>query len=416
VIGAEDLAAFATRAAPARPTYPPPADMPTQEGPLGIRFDFNLGPRVFLPERHSGMWQVVMRDLDTGKVLAQSVSRGGLAHAFKRHFIRVGIEVSHMDAPGATRPVFAHTYDARGRDVIVQFPEDALDETLGWFGYAARFGAVHGCRLTCAMPASVAGVLRGAYPDIRFVTHVELEDQRLHEAAYATYSLGLFPDNPGQQDRPVDFRAVGLHRLAAHVLGVDPAEEPARLALPDETRPIPDPYVCIAVQATSQCEYWNNPHGWHEVVVALKRRGYRVICIDQKRVNGAGLVWNHIPHGVQDETGNRPLAERARWLRHADAFIGLSSGLSWLAWSAGCPVVLISGFSDPINEFATPFRVIDHDVCHACLNDLDIRFDRRDFLWCPRHAGTARQFECTKSIGAARVMAAFDRIPGVRSA
>jgi autotransporter strand-loop-strand O-heptosyltransferase len=416
VIGAEDLAAFATKAAPARPIYPPPADMPTQEGPLAIRFDFNFGPRVFLPERHEGMWQVVMRDLDTGKVLAQAVSRGGLAHAFKRHFIRVGIEVSHMDGPGATRPVFTHAYDARGRDVIVQFPEGALGKTLGWFGHAARFGALHGCRLTCAMQGAVAALLRGAYPDIRFVTHAELEDQRLHAAAYATYSLGLLPETQGQQDRPVDFRAVGPHRVAAHILGVDPAEEPARLALPDETRPIAEPYVCIAVQATAQCKTWNNPLGWHELVAALKRRGYRVICIDQKRVDGAGLVWNHIPHGAEDETGSRPLAERARWLRHADAFIGLSGGLSWLAWSAGCPVVLISGFSDPVNEFATPFRVINRDVCNSCLNDLEIRFDRHDRLWCPRHAGTPRQFECTKTITAAQVMAAFDRIPNVRNA
>jgi autotransporter strand-loop-strand O-heptosyltransferase len=51
----------------------------------------------------------------------------------------------------------------------------------------------------------------------------------------------------------------------------------------------------------------------------------------------------HIPHGVEDETGDRPLQERARWLRHADFFIGLSSGLSWLAWAVGTPVVMISG-------------------------------------------------------------------------
>jgi hypothetical protein len=25
------------------------------------------------------------------------------------------------------------------------------------------------------------------------------------------------------------------------------------------------------------------------------------------------------------------------------------------------------------------------------------RFDHKDFLWCPRHAGTPRQFECTRN-------------------
>jgi len=58
-----------------------------------------------------------------------------------------------------------------------------------------------------------------------------------------------------------------------------------------------------------------------------------VICIDQNPVHGAGIVWNHMPHGVEDETGDRPLAERARWLRQAAALAGLSGGLSWLAWA-----------------------------------------------------------------------------------
>ncbi len=69
----------------------------------------------------------------------------------------------------------------------------------------------------------------------------------------------------------------------------------------------------------------------------LKDVGYRVICIDQKASHGTGLVWNHIPNGCEDETGDRSLNERARWLKHAEFFIGLSSGLSWLAWGGALP-------------------------------------------------------------------------------
>lgn len=145
----------------------------------------------------------------------------------------------------------------------------------------------------------------------------------------------------------------------------------------------------------------------------LKQAGYRVVCIDQKPVHGGGLVWNHIPHGAEDETGDRPLVERARWLRHAAAFIGLSSGLSWLAWAAGAPTVLISGFTHPTNEFATPFRIINYHSCNSCWNDPRVRFDHKDFLWCPRHAGTPRQFECTRLITADQVKGAIARIPGL---
>jgi autotransporter strand-loop-strand O-heptosyltransferase len=173
--------------------------------------------------------------------------------------------------------------------------------------------------------------------------------------------------------------------------------------------------VCIAVQSSSQCKYWNNPAGWRETVRFLGENGFRVVCIDQKPLHGHGLVWTHIPHGVQDETGDRPLAERARWLRHAAFFVGLSSGLSWLAWAAGTPVVLVGGFTHPINEFTTPYRVINWHACTGCWNDPRVRFDHEDFLWCPRHAGTPRQFECTRLITATQVRQTIERIPAFQA-
>jgi autotransporter strand-loop-strand O-heptosyltransferase len=256
-------------------------------------------------------------------------------------------------------------------------------------------------------------ILRDAYPNIRFVTHEEVVDQKLAENAYATYCLGLFFDDSDCIFQPTDFRQVGLHRTAGYILGVDPTETPPILALPDESRPVDTPYVCIAVQSSTQAKYWNNPHGWHAVVAHLKQRGYRVVCIDQKAAHGAGLIWNHIPNGAEDQTGDRPLEERARWLRHAAAFIGLSSGLAWLAWAAGTPVVMISGFTHPTNEFTTPFRVINWHACNSCWNDVRVRFDHKDFLWCPRHAGTDRQFECTRLITAEQVIATISQIPGL---
>ena len=81
-----------------------------------------------------------------------------------------------------------------------------------------------------------------------------------------------------------------------------------------------------AMATPSGCKMWNNPFGWREVVAHLKQRGYRVVCIDQKPVHGSGLLYTSIPHGAEDETGDRLLTERARWLKHADAFVGLSSG------------------------------------------------------------------------------------------
>ena len=358
---------------------------------------------MLVPE---GDWRVELRDLDTGNIIFQSSKGGVFIHSAKRYFVRFRIEAWRDGAS-----IFKHDYDATAREVLIQFPVGTLGDLMGWFPYAVRFQEVHGCRLTCAMSELLIPLFRNAYPHITFVTHEQVEPERF----YATYSIGLFFDDADNIWQPCDFRLVGLHRTAGHILGVDPEEFPPELVIEDDSRPIAEPYVCIAAQSSTQCKYWNNPTGWREIVQFLKDNGYRVVCIDKQPAHGHGIVWNHIPHGVEDETGDRPLAERARWLRHADFFIGLGSGLSWLAWAAGTPVVLISGFSHPTTEFTTPYRVINYHACNSCWNDIRHRFDHHDFLWCPRHAGTPRQFECTRLITADQVKSVISRIPAFQT-
>jgi autotransporter strand-loop-strand O-heptosyltransferase len=388
---------------PARP-YPAPAEVPTQQGPKGIQFDFNDGCRVILPEaEHS--WRVRISDIDTGNILFDTEIKAGRVNSTKRYFVRIRLEVW---AEG--NEILAHDYSAQDREVLIQFPVGTLGDSLGWLPYAIKFKELHDCRLTCAIGEKLIPLFSATYPDVTFVSHESVRTERY----YATYSMGLFFDDKEGVHQPCDFRHVGLHRTAGYILGVDPAENLPRLQLEDRSRPIPEPYVCIAVQSTTQCKYWNNPYGWHEIVTFLKGAGYRVICIDQKPAHGHGLIWNHIPNGAEDETGDRPLQERARWLTHAEFFIGLSSGLSWLAWACGIPVVLISGFTHSTNEFDTPYRVINYHACNSCWNDVRVRFDHKDFLWCPRHKDTPRQFECTRLITADQVKAAIRRIPGVR--
>ena len=396
-------AASSLTAAPAeKSAYPAPASLPTQEGPLGIRYDFNNGCRVALPKGERA-WRARLSDLDTGNVLFETRLEAGAINSSKRYYIRFRIDIWSGDDL-----VFSHDYLALGQDVLIQFPVGTLGDTMGWFPYAAKFQRAHGCRLICAMGEKLIPLFRDAYPDIDFRSHEDTQTDRV----YATYSIGLFFDDKDNVFQPCDFRFVGLHRTAGYILGVDPAEERPLLSLADDSRPMNEPYVCIAVQSTTQSKYWNNPEGWRSVVGFLREAGYRVVCVDQKPAHGTGLIWNHIPHGVDDETGDRDLRERARWLKHAAFFIGLSSGLSWLAWAAGTPVVMISGFTHPLNEFETPYRVINYHTCNSCWNDPKLRFDHKDFLWCPRHKDTPRQFECTRLITAEQVKATIRKIPG----
>ncbi|WP_211445227.1 autotransporter strand-loop-strand O-heptosyltransferase [Collimonas humicola] len=377
---------------------------PTQQGPHGIRFDFNNGFHLVLPDE--GPWYIRLMDFDTGYPVFDGEVTGREVSSTKKYYVRIACEVWRQG-----QCVFSHEYNCQEQSVLIRYPDSncGLGDAIGWFSYIVRFQEKHQCKLTCAMPAATIPLFAQRYPHIVLIA---LEDVPA-EDFYATYRLCISSNDPDGIMQPCDYRLVGTHRTIGYMLGVDRAECPPLLGLGDASRPIAELYVCIATQSTAQRMYWNHPAGWHEVIGFLKAQGYRVICIDRSPIGGAGIVWNHMPHGAEDLTGDRPLQERARWLHHADFFICLASGLSWLAWAAGTPVVMISGFSHPLTEFATPYRVINFHSCNSCWNDARHPPGLNDFLWCPRHQNTPRQFECTQSITPQQVIMTLHRIPAL---
>ena len=118
---------------PVKPAYPPPAPLPTQEGPQGLRFDFNDGCRVVLPEGPEP-WRVRLSDLDTGNILYETRIKAGRVNSSKRYFVPIRLEVW-----AGEEPVLTHDYAALGREVLIQFPVGTLGDTLGWFPYAVKF-------------------------------------------------------------------------------------------------------------------------------------------------------------------------------------------------------------------------------------------------------------------------------------
>ena len=105
---------------------------------------------------------------------------------------------------------------------------------------------------------------------------------------------------------------------------------------------------------------------------------------------------NKNPTGVIKVDG-KSLEEIGSILLGSKGFVGISSGLSWLAWSLGVPTILISGCTEEIHEPSQNLlRVINTNVCNSCFSNHT--FDKGDWNWCPLHKGTERQFECSKEI------------------
>mgnify|MGYP003586794547 CR=1 FL=1 len=363
----------------------------------GLSYDFNYGARVGIPE---GDYRVRILDKDMGVVLYNSKVSNATVTSSKKFYVNFRLEVYKED-----KLVFEHDFDAKGKKVLIKFPEKTLGDRLAWFPYAEVFREKHDCDMYCTMNKEMSELLAPAYPKIKFV---DINEQP--EDLYATYYTGIFFPCDDRVHQPGDFRIIGLQKNIPYILGLKPVELRSVLLPKNKERIIKEPYVCIAAQATTQAKYWNNPSGWMEVVKCLKSKGYRVLCIDRDASYGNGSRWNSIPYGAEDYTGHLPLQERVDLLYHADFFVGLSSGLSWLAWGVGKPVVMISGLTLPHNEFYTPYRAINYHVCNGCWNDTNIEFVHTEFDWCPRHKNTDNQFECTRFITAEQVTQLIDKL------
>lgn len=384
-----------------------PAYQPVVEGLDGLRLDFSHGARVAFPESFPEGRRLVILDEDSGTCLCDApIKPGSCLETTKKYYLRYRVMIG--DTASSTI-IWSHTLDLKDRDVLVQMPyEGAIGDSIAWFSVVERFQKQHSCRLHLLLPPKFRELFEPCYPDIHFVTYDEAKELR----PYASYYLAVF--FKGDEDwQPLDFRFCGLAETAGRILGLrDLSNIHPRVRIGPRT--IHEPYVCIGTVGSANAKCWNNPHGWIGLVEYLKSCGYRVLCIDKERVNGCGDVWRTIPYGAEDFTGDRPLQERVDLIGHADFFVGLTSGLSWLAWCTGVPVVMIVGITSHIGDFGTPYLVQSRIACHGCWNDPRCDFDHHDFLWCPRHKGTPRAYECTRSISVRMVADVISRIPGAR--
>lgn len=183
-------------------------------------------------------------------------------------------------------------------------------------------------------------------------------------------------------------------------------------------RPIKNKYVTISVHSTSQLKYWNHPNGiksqidstyWSELCSLIRKKGYTPVVVERDELFGIPPFRNGLPKNANKKFG-LSLEDTINHIEHSEFFIGLSSGLSWLAHALDKPVAMISNFSEDWHEFGLNDpkykRITNKSVCHGCWNLVtkEFTFNYDDWYWCPRHRGTDRQFECHTSITPEMVM------------
>jgi autotransporter strand-loop-strand O-heptosyltransferase len=303
---------------------------------------------------------------------------------------------THIKQGGKT--VYENKLDLRDKNVLIVLITAAIGDTIAWFPYVERFRKQHGCNVYCVTYHNY--LFEEHYPDINFI-EPKAGHNRLNKHITARYFISMnevwesveFPTESGIPIKqgvlsPKNPRLISLQQVASDILGLPPIELKPKIKIPNGSRPIEEKYITIGEFSNhGTAKMWNNPHGWQELVDWLNSKGYKVAAISKEHTKLKGVL---------DWTGDKSIAERINQINHSEFFIGISSGLSWLAWATGKQVVMISGFTDIFNEFQN-IRVINTDVCHGCWHRNDINFAKHKDA-CPEQGGTAREFECTKTI------------------
>jgi len=276
--------------------------------------------------------------------------------------------------------------DIKDQRVLISLDSNSIGDTIGWAPYAVEFAKKHQCKVVlCTFHNNWFKGL-DAYKDIEWL------EPGNSTGCIAHYRIGWFRDENGgwnTPDRhPRQCNTIRMQETATDILGLEFEELNYGLTFSKGKRPYRDKYVVIGPNATAGCKEWVYGN-WVTLTKLLNQLGYKVICLTQNEFKIQGAI-NH--YGQSLETV-------ANYLYHAEAFIGLGSGLSWLNWALGKHTIMINGFSEKNHEFTSRVtRIMNENACFPCWTNPNFAFDAGDWDWCPIWKGTDKQHICQKSI------------------
>lgn len=286
------------------------------------------------------------------------------------------------------------------KKVLINILSNSLGDTIAATPYVSEYQKKHSADLYYSINDPFIFMLKDSYPNINFVgrNFSFLYDEKIDIDYIFTKSI---------------------QRGYAEQLGFENPEyiRPS-INIPILDRPIKNKYVALGVHSTCQIKYWNHPDGirsqpesknWNELSSILRKRGYTPVTIEKDEFYGVPPFYNGVPSKSNKQIG-KSLSDAINLIQHSEFYIGLSSGMSWVAHALGKKVAMISNFTEDWNEFDLSssgyIRITNKSVCHGCWNKIgvDHPFDKNDWYWCPKHKNTEKQFECHKSISVDDVM------------
>jgi autotransporter strand-loop-strand O-heptosyltransferase len=277
--------------------------------------------------------------------------------------------------------IYESKLDYVNKNVYIAFDSKSLGDTIAWMPYCLEFKNKHNCHVIVSTFRNE--LFKDVYPELEFVK----PGTTVNNIA-GMYKIGWFYNENMEPELP---NTIPLQKAATNILGLEYKEIVPRISFTPGKKPYRK-YITIATNSTAGCKFWTR-EAWQELINHLVKTGYKVVNVS--------LEDNPFDNCIVPE--DKSMENTMNLIHHSKLFIGLSSGLSWLAWALKKDVVMISNFTQKDHEFEC-IRVTNTNVCHGCWNDPQFKFDRGDWEWCPVNKNTPDQFICQKSISAQMVI------------
>jgi autotransporter strand-loop-strand O-heptosyltransferase len=274
--------------------------------------------------------------------------------------------------------IYTELLSFKGKRVFICFDSFSLGDTIAWMPYCEEFRKKHDCQVIVS--CKWIDFFRNTYPNIEFV-----EPGSTVHNIHGQYLLGWYWNSDYEPEEP---NTIPLQKAASNILGLDYVEIKPEIDFTPKERPYAEKYITIATNSTAGCKFWTR-EGWEAFARYFTDLGYKIINVSKEKENYRNI----------EQITDTDIWHTMNVIHHSEIFVGLSSGLSWLAWAINKKVVMISNFTEQGHEFTSNcIRIVDKNVCNSCWNNPNYRFDKGDWNWCPVHKGTERQFECQRSI------------------
>jgi len=360
--------------------------------PIKVNFNFFDGPFAEVLGGNDDI-KYTISFYDQDKLVHEDIlSSNHYSLCYRKWFTYWNIKIKSGD-----ELIFEHKFDLKGKKVLISFESSSLGDTLAWIPYVEEFRLKHDCEVFCSTFWN--NLYENSYPEIKFIKPGKNVD-----TIYAGYKIGCYIPQDDHKWHPIDWRTIPLQKVASDILGLDYREIKPRIDIPDDLGTSEnDLYVSIGIHTTCQAKYWNYPNGWQKLVGHLDSIGYKVMHISKERGTYMG---NEPPRNVLDKTGDNSIKLRIRQILNSKMFIGISSGLSWLAWALNVPTIMISGVTKSFNEPDSMIKIHNSDVCNGCFNNTNYNFDKGNWKWCPDN----QNFICSKLISPEDVIKKIDSV------